>query len=117
MKASPKQNPLPTLAIQVPHGEILAFCKKWNVLELSFFGSVVRGDFGPKSDVDVLVKYAPRPGWSLFDHVGAQSELAGILGRSVDLVSKYAIEQSRNPIRRKAILEGAKVYFSDEEAA
>ena len=104
-------------SIGLPKDKIVAFCRKWRIQELSFFGSVVRDDFGPESDVDVLVRYAPNPGWSLFDHVEAQEELAAILGRPVDLVSKRAIEKSHNQGRRDSILSEARVYYTDEEAA
>jgi uncharacterized protein len=72
---------------------------------------VLRDDFGPDSDVDVLVRFAPDARHSLFDMVRMQNELEGILGRKVDLVSRRGIEASRNPLRRKAILESAEVVY------
>lgn len=115
MSAEPKKDQ--PFASDLPKGKIVSFCRKWRILELSFFGSIVRSDFGPESDIDVLVRYAPDPGWSLFDHVEAQEELATILGRPVDLVSKRAIERSHNRGRRDSILSEARVYYTDEEAA
>jgi uncharacterized protein len=76
------------LAIPIPHEAIAAFCRKWGVRRLSFFGSVVRDDFDPeKSDVDVLVEFRDRtPGMRFFWDV--PNELAGILGaRKIDLVT------------------------------
>ncbi|MBI4403937.1 MAG: nucleotidyltransferase family protein [Deltaproteobacteria bacterium] len=105
------------LQIDVPKDRLVAFCKKWKIRELSFFGSVVRDDFGPDSDIDVLARFAPNHGWSLFDHVDAEDELEQILGRPVDLVSRRAIENSRNELRKKLILGEAQVYYTDEEAA
>jgi predicted nucleotidyltransferase len=75
------------------------------------FGSVLRDDFRPDSDVDVLVTFAPEAEWSLFDHVTMEEELSSILGHKVDLVSRRAIERSRNWIRRKAILEAAEPFY------
>jgi len=103
--------------INLPKEKIIAFCKKWKIREFSFFGSVVRDDFGSESDIDVLVKYASDAKRSLFRQVEAQDELAEILGRPVDLLSKTAIENSDNNFRREQILDEAQVYYSDEEAA
>lgn len=91
--------------------QIAEFCRRWGVTEFAFFGSVLRGDFGPDSDVDVLVSFAPDTGWSLFDHVEMQEELSALLGRKVDLVSRRAIENSENWIRRQAILGSAETYY------
>lgn len=100
----------PTPKIELPRDRIHEFCMKWKIVELSLFGSVLRDDFGPDSDVDVLVAFAPGARWSLFDR--GEMELAGILGRNVDLVSRRAIEQSHNWVRRRAILGSARVYYA-----
>jgi predicted nucleotidyltransferase len=97
--------------IAVDRDKIADFCRRWKIVKLSFFGSVLREDFRPDSDVDVLVTFAPDAHWSLFDMVHMQEELKGILGREVDLVSRRAIEASRNYIRRKAILSSAEVVY------
>ena len=71
--------PTRPLAIDVPHDKIAEFCRKWGIRKLSFFGSVVRDDFGPESDVDVLVEFKDRtPGLKFFHTV--PSELSEILG-------------------------------------
>ena len=72
------------LAIPIPHERIAEFCRKWRVHKLSFFGSVVRDDFTPQSDVDVLVEFRPdaRISWNIVD---AEDELSAILGRKADL--------------------------------
>ena len=88
------------------------FCRRWRVVELAFFGSVLREDFRPDSDVDVLVTFLPGSAWSLFDLVNMQSELEEVLDRKVDLVERAAIEQSPNYIRRKSILESAQVVYA-----
>lgn len=87
------------------------FCQRWKIAELSFFGSVLRNDFGPTSDVDVLATFAPDAGWGILDHVKMEEELGTLLGRKVDLVSRRAIERSPNWIRRQAIFETAKPYY------
>ena len=76
---------------------------------MSIFGSSLRADFQPDSDVDVLVAFTPQANVSLFDMVHMQDELKAIFGREVDLVSKRGVEASRNYLRRKAILESAEV--------
>ncbi len=99
------------LQIQLPKVQINQFCTRWKIKELALFGSVLRDDFRPDSDIDVLVTFSPHADWSLFDHVRMQQELADILERQVDLVSKRAIERSHNWIRRRAILETAKIIY------
>lgn len=94
--------PLPLEAIQV-------FCRKWHVEELAVFGSVLREDFSPKSDIDILVTFSPQAGLSLFDFVEMQEELEGILHRKVDLVSRGGL---RNPFRRHEILNTRQVVYA-----
>jgi predicted nucleotidyltransferase len=86
---------------------LAAFCERWAVAELALFGSVLRDDFRPDSDVDVLVAFAPGARHGLFDLVEMEEELAGLLGRRVDLVTRRAVEESDNWIRRRAILDSA----------
>lgn len=95
--------------IKLPKDEIADFCHRWKITELSLFGSVLRDDFGPDSDIDVLVTFAPEASWSLLDHVTMQDELRMIFGRDVDLLSRRGLEHSRNYLRRKAILDSAEV--------
>ena len=93
----------------MPKDLVTDYCRRWKISELALFGSVLREDFRPDSDIDVLVTFAPDAEWSLFDHVDMEDELEQILGRPVDLVSRRGIERSRNPFRRRAILESAQV--------
>ncbi len=97
--------------IELDRERIASFCRRWQITELALFGSVLRDDFGPDSDVDVLVRFAPDARHSLFDMVRMQNELEGILGQRVDLVSRRGIEASRNPLRRQSILESAEVVY------
>ena len=98
--------------IEMPMDEIAEFCRRRGIVEFAIFGSVLRDDFGPESDVDVLVRYAPDAKISLLDEVEMEWELADLFGRKVDLVGRAAIEASRNPIRRETILRSAEVIYA-----
>lgn len=87
---------------------IRAFCSKWRIARLEVFGSIVRSDFGPTSDVDFLVTFEEDARWGL-EIVEMERELAGIVGRRVDLVSRRAVEGSDNWIRRKSIIQSARI--------
>ncbi len=83
--------------IKVSRKKLEAFCKKNHIRKLAFFGSVLRDDFGPKSDVDVLVEFerGKTPGLAFFS---MQNELSEIIGHKVDLntpgfISRYFREQ------------------------
>lgn len=98
--------------IDIPQDEVASFCRRWQVTELALFGSVLRDDFGPKSDVDVLVRFDSRARHTLLDIVQMQEELSVTLGREVDLIERTAIETSPNYIRRKAILQSAETIYA-----
>ena len=98
--------------IPIPTKRLDECCRRWKISELRVFGSALREDFRPDSDLDLLATFAPDAEWSLLDHVAMEEDLAGIVGRKVDLVSQRAIERSSNWIRRKAILESAEPYFA-----
>jgi hypothetical protein len=95
------------IAIDYDKEKLRDFCRKWKVTEFSFFGSVVRDDFGPESDVDVLVTFEEGAPWTLFNLVHMENELAEIFGRSVDLCERPSVARSRNRFRREAILSSA----------
>jgi len=97
--------------VAVPRKKLAEFCSRWKITELAFFGSVLRDDFRPNSDIDLLVSFNPRAKISLFDLVRMQNELKEIFGRDVDLVERRAIEKSENYIRRKSILSNTKVIY------
>jgi uncharacterized protein len=86
---------------------IRAFCRKWKITELAVFGSIVRDDFGPDSDVDFLVSFDESEDWGLFELFDMEKELGEIVGRKVDLVERAGVERSLNYIRRKHILQTA----------
>ena len=97
--------------IALDQEKIAEFCQRWKITEFALFGSVLRDDFRPDSDVDVLATFASDADWSLFDHVDMQEELSDLFGRKVDLVSRRAIERSHNWIRRKTILNTAEQIY------
>jgi predicted nucleotidyltransferase len=91
--------------IAIPTEAIRDFCRRWKVTEFALFGSVLRDDFSPDSDVDVLVVFADddSPG---FEQLAAmRGDLEALFGREVDLVERRAVEQSENYIRRRHILK------------
>jgi len=100
------------LAVDIPEKEIEAFCRKWQIHELALFGSVLRDDFGPQSDIDVLATFDPAASLSLFDIVAAESELQQIFGRPVDLLERSSVERSENWIRRRRILDSARTIYA-----
>jgi predicted nucleotidyltransferase len=89
-----------------------AFCERWGIVELAIFGSALRDDFRPDSDIDLLVTFARDTRATLFDLDTIESELAALLGRPVDLVSRPGIERSKNEFRREAILGSARVVYA-----
>ena len=95
--------------VAIDQEKIADFCHKWQVTELALFGSVLREDFGPESDVDVLVTFAAGVPWSTFDLVEMMEELKVIFGRGVDLVEKGGLD---NPLRRRAILRTSQVVYA-----
>jgi uncharacterized protein len=101
-----------SVGISYSRRAIADFCRRWKIVELSLFGSVLREDFRPESDVDVLVTFADGAHWSLLDHVAIEGELSRLMGRDVDLVSRRAVERSKNWVRKEAILSGAEPIYA-----
>ena len=97
------------IKLELPKERIEAFCRKWRVKEFSLFGSALRDDFRPDSDVDVLVELQPDHGLDLYDWVDMIDELRQMFGREVDLVEKTAIA---NPFRRHEILRNHEVIYA-----
>ena len=91
---------------------IAKFCKKWKITEFAFFGSVLRDDFRPDSDVDVLVTFSPDSDWGIEHLLDMKEELESLFGRVVDLVEKRLVEESRNYIRRKHILSYMEAVYA-----
>jgi uncharacterized protein len=101
-----------SVGISVDRQTITEFCQRRRITELALFGSVLRDDFRPDSDVDVLVSFADDARWSLLDHIAMEEELSQLLGRKVDLVSRRAIERSKNWVRSGAILSQAEPIYA-----
>ncbi len=95
--------------IDIPMERIRAFCETWKVKELSLFGSVLRDDFRPDSDVDVLVVLREDSNIDLYDWIEMRDELAAIFHREVHLTSKNGL---RNPFRRREILDTSEVIYA-----
>ncbi|MFC1836476.1 nucleotidyltransferase family protein [Thermodesulfobacteriota bacterium] len=96
-------------SIQTLLPEIQRFCERWGVAEFALFGSALRDDMTPESDVDVLVTLAEDARLTLADWVEMQEELSRMFEREVDLVSKTGL---RNPFRRHEILRSHKVIYA-----
>lgn len=97
--------------LNIDRERLASFCARWRILELDLFGSALRDDFGPESDVDLLAVYAPDARITLFDEALMEEELETLFGRPVDLLSRRAVEESPNWIRRQAILESAEPLY------
>ena len=102
----------PKTAIELPRSAIAAFCRKWQVREFAVFGSVLRDDFRPDSDVDVMVEFDAAAKPTLYDLVDMQEELQALFGRKVDLLTRRAVEQMSNRHRRQHVLESARVVYA-----
>lgn len=96
-------------AVQLDQDALTAFCHKWRIRELSLFGSALRDDFRPDSDLDFLVSFEPDATWDLFDLIAMKDELKGQYDREVDLVEKEAL---RNPWRKYEILRTREVIYA-----
>jgi predicted nucleotidyltransferase len=97
-------------SIPIAVDKIEAFCKKWGLKELSLFGSVLRDDFGPDSDVDVLVSFLPGQDMTFEGFMDMRDELSAIFGgRQIDLTQKQLL---KNPFRRYEILTTREVLYA-----
>jgi hypothetical protein len=93
----------------LPQTDLESFCIRWKVTEMALFGSVLSTNFRPDSDIDILVTFAPKAHWSLFDLVSMQQELEELLGRPVDIVERGSL---RNPFRRRSILANMEIVYA-----
>jgi uncharacterized protein len=88
---------------------IPAFCRKWQVRQLGVIGSVLRPDFGPESDVDIVVTFEPSSTWDMFDILRMREELGRMFGRPVDLIEESAV---RNPYMKESIRRTKRVLYA-----
>lgn len=94
--------------IEIAREKIVHFCRRHHIRKLALFGSVLRADFGPQSDIDVLVEFDPehKPGLDFF---AMEDELTGIMGRKVDLNTP----QWLSPYFREAVEREAEIQYED----
>lgn len=99
-------------SLKLPMERIAEFCHKWQVTEIALFGSVLRDDFRPDSDLDMMVQFHPEahPTFSTLDQM--EAELKTIFRRDIDLITRQGIETSRNYLRRHEILSSAQVIYA-----
>ncbi|MEM9539201.1 MAG: nucleotidyltransferase domain-containing protein [Cyanobacteria bacterium P01_E01_bin.42] len=102
--------PLKQLPIALTQEVLVEFCQRWKVQELYLFGSVLREDFRPDSDVDLMVLFKPEARWG-FEFVRMKDELEELLQRDVDLLTKESIEKSHNWIRQEEILSTSRLIY------
>jgi len=101
-----------TVPFPIQPDKLESLCKKWKITELALFGSVLRDDFGPESDVDVLVVFADDAEWSYFDWPAMQDDLSELFGgRKIDLLTKKGVRGSRNPWKKHEILSNAQQVY------
>lgn len=100
----------PTLSI--PIDRLAEYCRARGTARLAIFGSALRSDFGPASDIDLLVAFESGRMPGLLSMVGMEQEFSNLFVRNVGLVERPAVKQSRNDIRRTAILESAETIYA-----
>ncbi len=98
--------------IPVPTDRLTEYCRANGITRLAIFGSALRADFGPDSDIDLLVDFEPDRRISLFDMAGMEQEFSEILGRKVDMIERSGVERSRNYLRRAEILGTAETIYA-----
>jgi predicted nucleotidyltransferase len=98
--------------IKASPAQIAEFCQRWHIIEFALFGSVLRDDFRPDSDIDVLVTFSPDSSWSLFDWVDMKDELEALFKRKIDIADKEGL---KNPYRRHEILRTQQVVYASKQ--
>lgn len=88
---------------------IAEFCRKWQIKELSLFGSVLTDEFRSDSDVDLLVRFVRPVRWTLWDFIDMKDELVAMFGRPVDLMTEPSL---KNPFRRHSILTSRRILYA-----
>lgn len=97
--------------LNLPMVEIRELCDRWQIIEFALFGSILRDDFKPTSDIDVLITFAPNARKGLLTLARIKHELEELLGREVDLLTKQSVEQSHNAMRKQNILKSAEILY------
>lgn len=94
--------------VQIPIEALRAFCRRNRIRRLSLFGSVLRDDFGPESDIDILVEFEPEAEIGFLALIRMQRELADLLGRPVDLVPREGLK----PAIRDEVLQSEEILYA-----
>jgi predicted nucleotidyltransferase len=97
-----------SVALPLPGEKIAEICRRHDIRELALFGSVVREDFRPDSDVDMLIAFPPDRRIGLFGLAQIQEELSEAIGRQVDLVPRNGL----NPVIREGVLREARTLYA-----
>lgn len=97
--------------LELPITEIQNFCQRWHITEFALFGSVLRENFRPDSDIDILVTFDPNFQRTLTHTLQMREELQTLFDRNVDVLVKTALERSENWLRRQNILESAQIIY------
>lgn len=98
--------------LHVTEAQIAAFCRKWAIVRFELFGSALREDFQPESDIDVLVTFEQGARWTFRDDMAMQEGLVQLFGRPVDVVERQLVERSPNWVRRRNILDSARSIYA-----
>ena len=101
-----------TLQLELPLDKIADFCRRWNISEFAVFGSILREDFRPDSDIDVLVTFEEDVRIGLFAFARAELELEAILGRPVDLTTVEGVKEGLNARRQQEILSTSRTLYA-----
>jgi predicted nucleotidyltransferase len=99
--------------IKASPAQIAEFCQRWHITEFALFGSVLRDDFRPDSDIDVLLTFSPEQWLTWDDWQAMQTEIETLFKRNVDLVSKQYL---KNPYRRHEILNTRQVIYAVKQS-
>ena len=102
---------MPPTQIELPMDKIADFCRRWKIVRLEVFGSVLREDFSRDSDVDFVASFVPDAHWSLLDRVHMKHELEDMLGREVDLLNRRALEHDMQNGRSAHILAQTQLLY------
>lgn len=98
--------------MNITDDQLAAFCRRWKIAKAWLFGSVLRDDFRPTSDLDVMIEFSQDASWTLFDLSQMKFELQDLTGRGVDLLTRRGVESSQNTYRRESILGTAKQVYA-----
>jgi predicted nucleotidyltransferase len=98
--------------VSVTHEQIAAFCEKWKIVKLELFGSVLRDDFDAESDIDVLATFGESVRLTIGAILDMEDELRDLFQRDVDLVERKVVEKNPNWVRRRRVLNSARLIYA-----